>query len=414
MDEEDNVSLAGEESGDEPYIDRRAILEPPIKSVVDALGGYEDGIYSLGDECYGCLKDLKKFWRKDDTDDDRTVARIFWETRVLPNDLVPILLETAGKGLVEDKRAVACADLMTAMTWPIDLAAELKELDEEYDKGVDYTQLLLSHLHYKAALLRPGVLQALFAITLPCLARDGKERKERDVQIVNVILHLVRNLAFIKDLPQNSHASADQAEFSTLQSRLVKGLSESHFIELLLTIASNASSDPLFNQWHALVLEIFYLLFRGIKPVSLASDQAKQSSKTLASLLAAEDQRKREFARKANTRHSRFGTTIAVTINPRKPKASEGGDNVAAEPDAGSSRSYVLHRQTALTKDAGTALDMARAKKHKAPKKSKVDELGRNDNFSLDARVVLQNLARSFIEDCFNRELLHVAVCCIR
>ena len=61
------------------------------------------------------------------------------------------------------------------------------------------------------------------------------------MQIVNVILHLVRNLAFIKDLPQNSHASADQAEFSTLQSRLVKGLSESHFIELLLTIASNAS-----------------------------------------------------------------------------------------------------------------------------------------------------------------------------
>ena len=73
----------------------------------------------------------------------------------------------------------------------------------------------------------------------------------------------------------------------------------------------------------------------------------------------------------------------------------------------------MLHRQTALTKDAGTALDMARAKKHKAPKKSKVDELGRNDNFSLDARVVLQNLARSFIEDCFNRELPHVAVDCI-
>ncbi|TFK80719.1 timeless-domain-containing protein [Polyporus arcularius HHB13444] len=403
MNTEDDISLSeAEESGDEPYIDRRAILEPPIRSVVDALGGYEGGVYNLGDECYGCLKDLKKYWRKDDTDDDRTVARIFWETRVLPNDLIPILLETAGKGLVEDKRAVACADLMTAMTWPIDLAAELKELDEEFDKGTDYTQLLLSHLYYKAALLRPGVLQALFGITLPCLAREGKERTERDVQIVNVVLHLVRNLAFIKDLPQNTHASADQAELSSLQSKLVKGLSESHFIELLLTIASNAASDPLFNQWNALVLEIFYLLFRGIKPVSLASDQAKQSSKNLATLLAAENQRKREFARKANTRHSRFGTTISVTLNSKKPKASEGDDNNAAEPEAGPSRSYVLHRQTALTKDAGSALDMARAKKHRAPKKSKVDELGRNDNFSLDARVILQNLARSFIEDCFN------------
>ena len=72
---------------------------------------------------------------------------------------------------------------MTAMTWPIDLAEELKELDETYDKGADYTQLLLSHLHYKAALLRPGVLQALFAITLPCLARDAKERKEREEKL---------------------------------------------------------------------------------------------------------------------------------------------------------------------------------------------------------------------------------------
>ena len=102
--DEDAISISDGSDG-EGDLDRRAILEPAIRSVVDALGGYEDGTYRLGDECYGCLKDLKKFWRKDDTDDDRTVARIFWETRVLPNDLVPILLETAGKGLLEDKCA---------------------------------------------------------------------------------------------------------------------------------------------------------------------------------------------------------------------------------------------------------------------------------------------------------------------
>ena len=97
------------------------------------------------------------------------------------------------------------------------------------------------------------------------------------MQIVNVVLHLVRNLAFIKDLPSNTYGSADQAELSSLQSRLIKGLSESHFIDLLLTIASSSAADQLFNQWNSLVLEIFYLLFRGVKPVSLASDQAKVS-----------------------------------------------------------------------------------------------------------------------------------------
>ena len=223
---------------------------------------------------YGCLKDLKKFWRKDDTDDERTVARILWACRVLPNDLVPIILETAGKGHVEDKRAIACADLITAMTWPIDLAEELKELDEELDRGTDYTLLLQSHLHYKAALLRPGVFQALFSITLPCLSRSPKARTERDVQIVNVVLHLVRNLAFIKDLPANVHLSADQAEFASLQSKLIRTLSESHFLDLLLTIASSVATDAMFNAWNALVLEIFYLLFRGVKPSKLVSEQS--------------------------------------------------------------------------------------------------------------------------------------------
>ncbi|OJT12212.1 Topoisomerase 1-associated factor 1 [Trametes pubescens] len=399
MSDDEAISLSEGESGDEPYVDRRAILEPPIRSVVEAVGGMEGGVYRLGDECYGCLKDLKKYWRKDDTDDDRTVARIFWSTGLLPNDLIPVLLETAGKGLVEDKRAVACADLMTAMTWPIDLAEELKELDDVNDRGTDYTQLMLAHLNYKAALLRPGVLQALLAITLPCLSRDLKERTERDMQVVNVVLHLIRNLAFIKDPPPNMYGSADQAEFSILQSKLVKCLSESHFIDLLLTIASNAG-EAMFNQWNTVILEIFYLLFRGVKPSSVASDQTKQSTKALQSLLAVEDQRKRELLRKATSRHSRFGTTISVTLNPKKAKAPQEDDEPA--PVAGPSRAYVFHKQQALNKDSGSALDMIAAKKHRAARSKKVDELGRDDNLSLNARVILQDLARAFIESCFN------------
>ena len=274
---DDAISLSsGDESRDR--LDRRSVFAPVIHNVISALGGFEGDSYRLGDEAYGCLKDLKKFWRKDDTDDERTVARIFWETRVLPNDLVPILLETAGNGAVEHKCAIACADLITAMTWPIDMAEELKELDEELDKGTDYTQLMHSHLAYKAALLKPSVMQALLGIMLPCIAKDRKERKERDTQIVNVVLHLFRNLAFIKDRPANMHASAEQAEYSTLQSKLIAVFSESHILDLLMTIASNASADIFLNQWNVLVLETFYLLFRGVSPSLLALDQQKVKS----------------------------------------------------------------------------------------------------------------------------------------
>ncbi|KAF8893088.1 timeless protein-domain-containing protein [Infundibulicybe gibba] len=392
-------------SSDDGEIDQHAILKPVISRVVDALGGIEGGAYRLGDEVGGCLKDLKKLWRKDDTDDERTVARIFWETRVLPNDLIPILLETAGKGLVEDKRAIACADLMTAMTWPIDMAEELKELDEELDKGTDYTQLLTSHLHYKAALLKPGVLQALFGIILPPLSKGVKERKERDGQIINVILHLIRNLAFIKDLPSNIHLSADQAELSSLQTKLIRSLQDTHTFQLLLTIAANTGKDPLLNGWNTLILEIFYLLFRGIKPSDLARDQAKQPTDTLHRLLATEARTRRDLARKATSRHTRFGTTISVTLNTNKKtrpsdREAQGGEEEPEEEPATTSRPLILHQQQAIHNEAGSIMDLK--KRQRAKKGNTLDELTRDDNLSVEARTILQDVATEFIKACFN------------
>ena len=72
----------------------------------------------------------------------------------------------------------------------------------------------------------------------------------------------------------NAERGARRAGASILEF-VSHGLSDSHFIDLLMTIASNAAEDPVFTQWNALVLEIFYLLFRGVKPISLAGDQTK-------------------------------------------------------------------------------------------------------------------------------------------
>ncbi|KAF8265674.1 timeless protein-domain-containing protein [Lactarius quietus] len=399
------TTKAGDDSSDgetDEYLHRRAILEPAILNVVNALGGYEGGVYRLGDEAYGCLKDLKRFWRKDDADDARTVARIFWAARVLPNDLVPILLETAGKGHVEDKRALACADLVAAMTWPIDIAEELKELDELRDEqdpaaGAEYTELRQSHLHYKAALLRPGVLRALLALAVPCLARasasaaggrSGARAAERDVQVVSVVLHVVRNLAFIADAPANVHLSADQAELASLQSRLVRALDEAHFLELLLAAAAGAKEDAMFNAWNTLVLEIFYLLFRGIRPSSLVSEQAEQTKQNLRQLLTLEDRRRRDFARNAPSRHSRFGTTISVRLNPKK---------MAATTAARAASTAGAQQHSA----AGDVIDLTK-RQHKQ-KGKKEDEVTRRDDLSPEARTVLRGLARTFVESCFNR-----------
>ncbi|KAG1814818.1 hypothetical protein EV424DRAFT_1413535 [Suillus variegatus] len=331
----DVVSIhSSHESGLEE-VDRRAILEPVVQRVVDALGG----AYRMGDEVGGCLRDLKKLWRKDDTDDERTVVRIFWETRVLPNDLVPILLATAGKGLVEDNRAITSISIT------------------------------------EAALLKPGLVQALFEIEG---ARGG--------QIVNLILHLIRNLIFIEDLPANTHLSADQVEYSSLQTGLVKALSETHMLDLLLTIqvaTNTTSNDPLFNASNTLVLEIFYLLFRGVIPRLLAVDQSKK-----------------DLARNASSQHSRFGTTISVQLRPGKKPVAPDADTEGPNDPASSSRPLVLHRQAAITRKSGNVLDFA--KHSKARKSNKIDELAREDNLSVKAKIVLQGFARESVESSFN------------
>ena len=121
-------------------------------------------------------------------------------------------------------------------------------------------------------------------------------------------------------------------------------------------------------------------------------------------LLAAENQRKQNFARNASTRHSRFGTTVVVTLNSKKqatPDADADDSQASAVP-----QKLLLHKQQAISRDAGTVLDMTSSKKWKAQKTKKIDELGREDNLSLEAKIVLQDVAKKFIDSCFNREFL--------
>lgn len=328
----------------------KQLLSNAIQRVVNALGGVIDGVYAPGDSCHGCLKDLKRLWRLDDHDDDRTVARILWETGVFVNDLVPILLETDGKV------AMACADIMTAMTWPIDLTEELKELEEVDDIGrTDYTVLLNSHISYKRALVNnPKTFQALLNIMLPSLAKTPKERIPRDTQIISLVLHLLRNLAFIK---------TDQSEYIT-------ALSSTHFLDLILTLASNLMHNTL-------ILDFLQLLFRGIPHSSLSKAQ-KATKTALTAALEAEQAVARKNARHSNSRHNRFGTTVAV----RQHNAS-----------------FIIHKQSAITRDPGELLDAS--KKATRRRAGKTDEA--YEALTYEAANIMKEFCNTFIESCFNR-----------
>ena len=106
------------------------------------------------------------------------------------------------------------------------------------------------------------------------------------------------------------------------------------------------------------------------------------------------------MARSATSRHSRFGTTIAVTLNPRKKQGSESEDATGSSATSTLGHPLVLHRQQAVNSSTGALLDLG--KKQKGKKALTADGLTREDNLSLEARKVLQQWASDFLEGCFN------------
>jgi len=150
---------------------RSEIFYPAVQSLTNALGGYEEqettpgsGIYETvyrpGDSILAVLKDLKKLWRKDDSDDERTVARCMYRSGLM-KELISILVGMTERGDWGKKVAlVACespprwveltiGDLIAALTWPIDVAQELKEMQDGPAVVTDYASLLRAQQEYK-------------------------------------------------------------------------------------------------------------------------------------------------------------------------------------------------------------------------------------------------------------------------
>ena len=86
--------------------DRFEIFMPAVQSLVNALGGYEEitapngsfqTIYRPGDSVLAVLKDLKRLWRKDDSDDERTVARCMARAGLM-KELIALVVECSDRG----------------------------------------------------------------------------------------------------------------------------------------------------------------------------------------------------------------------------------------------------------------------------------------------------------------------------
>ncbi|KIY30807.1 topoisomerase 1-associated factor 1 [Cryptococcus gattii E566] len=367
--------------------DRWNVFYPAVQTLVNALGGYEEvetppdsgifeTVYRPGDSVLGVLKDLKKLWRKDDEDDERTVARCMHKAELM-KELVAILVECAERGEWGRKVALVACDLIAALTWPIDVAQELKEIEDEGPVVTDYASLLRAQLEYKALFLKTTKpLKSILSLMVPSLAKPRKD--EKDSRIISLGLHVVRNLLAIKDAVAEGTATGEKEEFAHLQSDLITQLDSLTYLQLFLSLCSCADKTDL-NPFNVILLDILHLIFRGIRPTELAQDQERVPIDGLAKLLEKENKQKALNSRVGSTRHSRFGTTITVKTAEQR---------------------VVLHRQTAIIENPGKILDMTKKKKAVAAKS--MDDLTVYVNLGSDAMVVLQSFSKSFLEISYN------------
>ncbi|BGP38765.1 Topoisomerase 1-associated factor 1 [Rhodotorula kratochvilovae] len=369
---------------------KRDVLHAPISSVCAALGGFEEFLdaegkvysaYSLGDQVVGCLKDLKRFWRMDEKDDDRTVARIFHEVGVLQKDLLPILRMTLGTGAKGDRIALACVELIGAMTWPINVAEELRDaqLLGELKQGMDYATLIRAQRSYKAAILKKktGVLKHMMIILANSLSKSRRDRTPKDENVISLVLHVFRNLAYLTDRHTTS-TSAAAIEDSSLQSDMIVAFQKEGVLDLLLAMSSQADSND-YAPWNMVVLDILHLIYGGVRPEELMVPVGKVEQNRLREMLDLEARQQHNDFGLKGSRHSRFGTTIAMQSNGKK---------------------YILHKQSTLAEGPEKTLD--KIKRSKAKKLRQDDDLAPPSQLRPEAIGVLAQTSRRFVESAFN------------
>ncbi|SPO23773.1 related to TOF1 - topoisomerase I interacting factor 1 [Ustilago trichophora] len=382
--------------------------------------------WQRGPRALGALRSLRKLWKLDDDDPTRKVARAFADNEVLENFIVPALLESAGQGKEGDAIALACTDLLTAMTWPFDGVAELREQEKqgfESDELREITKLDRVLIGYKSVILRSQSLDKQYDVLgvvmryllLPNLATKQHQRSSLVTGIIGMCLHLFRNLLAIRDPITTSLSSVAQLANANLQSKLVQAMYKHHILDTLLMLASSAET-PQFNTWNAVTSECIFHVFVGTKvkeiaevasslrPSSAASGSftntgnsdvpgmsrpiasTSRPSSALAESLAMEAKMKRASATgKMPTRHSRFGTTINF-VGP------DGERRVA-------------RNQTALVKSVAQLADEAMHKgKRRAQRRKEAQEKGApklKSDWTADAAAILQEWADTFVQAGF-------------
>ncbi|QLQ78750.1 hypothetical protein HG537_0B00990 [Torulaspora globosa] len=362
------------------------ILKARIALLATAIGGpdytsqLEPPPYKLGDDCLACLKDLKRWFKLVDDQQNRwDVAMACAKYRILIDDLVPILIDWENKCYLaaklskkedskvdsvfrnkeyHDNIALNCLQLMVLMTWPLILT----EQSPAHQVAL-YTDLKKHQLSYKKQILLTDdgkVLKAANRLAVNVLKINKLDRTPRENMVLRLVLHFFRNILAIEPgelsicAKQKSSSrgisSADMLppDVSMDDISLNAAISAFHrnkVFGLLLTLSSSPAGE--FDQEfiNLPVMEVLFFLIkdldhkilittRKVGSQSSTTDEYSTAGLQLTQLLEKERKLKKIVVQNTSSRHSRFGSLLSIQTHNNVRLTVSGSQNLLDDSSA--------------------------------------------------------------------------------
>lgn len=181
--------------------------------------------------------------------------------------------------------------LMVMLTLPPD--KKMRSIDS-------YVRFLQS---YKDAFLKKDVIAVIMNITALSFEKIGRDRTTRDIEILELVLTLMRNLLATPDVRMSY--SSNESHLYSLQDLFISCLEKEHFLTFLIALGNNIESSE--NKRFVFpLIEIIYFIFRKEDPYKLADLNISKDKEKLGELLKT-FRKKQEQTSSIPTRHSRFG-----------------------------------------------------------------------------------------------------------
>jgi hypothetical protein len=254
----------------------------------------------MGEDCSACIADIQRYLRRDDS--MKSIFKLLSSWDIVQTRLLPLIYK------YQDNKQLqfAATKLVVMLTMPPENGfseasqRQAKDVmdrlrgDERERKALAF--LTVSHVRYlqemKDSFLQPHILKCFVDVLADAWARDGFDRDEHDLRVIELVLSLFRNLLHVPNSPPKS--STKDAKYCNLQENFIVALEKEYIIELVLHLIQHVNEEDT-KEWNLLLLEMMYLLLRGQNPATLLAAPTKED------LVKMKEERKSELA--AQARH---------------------------------------------------------------------------------------------------------------